>query len=331
MTESHRDLQPPASSPQSRHFDCVVVGSCVVDVLARPVPLGKAIGHGRLIECEPLELTTGGIVSNAGITMARLGMRVAAFTYLGNDEWAEVIRRRFVAEGIDTSVLATNPERATSTSAVLIDSSGERSFVHYAGAPRLLDKSALLGQLDLFARSRAMLLGYYPLMTRLQDDLPQVLAAIRETGCLTALDAAGDGGTMEPLARILPHLDFYLPNETEAAHQTGQSSPQAMIGAFREAGARGFLGIKLGERGALLSPQQGEFIQMPAITPPGPVVDTTGAGDCFYAGLLAGTLRGLSPEHSARLAAAAGACCVTGLGATTAIRDFDSTAKMAGL
>ena len=57
----------------------------------------------RLIESEPLELTTGGIVSNAGITLARLGMRVAAFTYVGNDEWADVIRRRYAAEGIDTS------------------------------------------------------------------------------------------------------------------------------------------------------------------------------------------------------------------------------------
>ena len=115
-----------------KRFDCVVVGSCVVDVLARPVPLSQPIGRGRLVEGEPLRLTTGGIVSNAGITLARLGMRVAAFTYVGNDEWAEVIHSRYAAEGIDTSSLMTHPERATSTSAVLIDPSGERSFLHCA-------------------------------------------------------------------------------------------------------------------------------------------------------------------------------------------------------
>lgn len=91
-----------------KNIDCVVVGSCVVDVLARPVPLEQAIGRGKLIETEPLRLATGGIVSNAGITLARLGMRVAAFTYVGDDEWAEVIRRHFAAEGIDTSALATH-------------------------------------------------------------------------------------------------------------------------------------------------------------------------------------------------------------------------------
>jgi len=320
-----------SAAAADKSFDCVVVGSCVVDVLARPVPLETAIGREKLLETEPLRLTTGGIVSNAGITLARLGMRVAAFTYLGDDEWAEVVRRRFAAEGIDTAALATKSERATSTSAVLIDSSGERSFAHCAGAPRLLDKQALLGRLDLFARSRAMLLGYYPLMTRLQDDLPEVLAAIRATGCLTAMDSAGDGGTMEPLELILPHLDIYVPNESEAAHQTGEAKPRAMIEAFRRAGATGLVGIKMGKRGAVISPRPGEFFDVPAAVPPGPVVDTTGAGDCFYGGLLAGILRGMPPAEAARLGAAAGACCVTGLGATTAIRDFAATARLAEL
>ena len=87
-----------------------------------------------------------------------------------------------------------------------------------------------------------------------------------------------------------------------------------MIAAFREAGAKGWLGIKLGSKGALLSPQPGEFIEVAAVKAPGAVVDTTGAGDCFYGGLLAGVLRGLSPADAGRLGAAAGACCVTGLG-----------------
>jgi sugar/nucleoside kinase (ribokinase family) len=315
----------------TKDFDCVVVGSCVVDVLARPVALSQPIGAGRLIESDPLQIATGGIVSNSGITLARLGMRTAAFSYVGNDEWADVIRRRYTASGVDTSALVTHPDGATSTTAVLIDPSGERSFVHCVGAPRLLDKTALLSRLDLFAKSRAMLIGYYPLMKRLQPDLPEVFAAIRKTGCLTALDSAGDGGTMDPLFRILPHVDFYVPNETEAMHQTGQSEPRAMIAAYRDAGAQGWLGIKLGAKGALLSPQPGEFVNVAVIPAPGPVVDTTGAGDCFYAGLLAGVLRGLPPSDAGKLAAAAGAFCVTGLGATTAICGYDETARLAGL
>src|SRR3954466_12866854 len=102
-----------------KRFDGVVVGFCGVDVLARPVPLAQPIGAGRLIESEPLLLTTGGIVSNSGIALARRGVAVVGFTYVGEVEWAYVIRRRYAAEGVDTLALLTHPEGATSTTAVL--------------------------------------------------------------------------------------------------------------------------------------------------------------------------------------------------------------------
>ena len=96
-------------------FDCIVCGSCVVDVLVRPVALDRPIGGGILVRTEPLVLTTGGIVSNTGIALARLGLRVAAFTYVGDDDWADVIRRRYAEEGLDTTHLITHPTGATST------------------------------------------------------------------------------------------------------------------------------------------------------------------------------------------------------------------------
>ncbi len=315
----------------TKDLECIVCGSCVVDVHVRPVDLETPIGGGRLVESEPLELTTGGIVSNSGITMTRLGMRVAAFSYVGNDAWAEVIRRRYAAEGLTDEGLLTHPTGATSTTAVLIDPSGERSFLHCVGAPKLLNRAAFLEHLDLFGRSKWMLLGYYPLLPNLIEALPEVLAAIRKMGCKTALDAAGDGGELEPLTPVLPHLDLYVPSLAEAKHQTGLDDPRSIIGVYRQAGAPGILGVKLGSRGVLLSPSAGEFIEVPPTKPPGDVIDTTGAGDCFLGGLLAGFIRGLSPADAGKLGAATGACCITCLGATAGIRGFDETATLAGL
>ena len=85
-------------------------------------------------------------------------------------------------------------------------------------------------------------LGYYPLLPNLLPDLPEVLAAIRGVGCVTALDAAGDGGELQPLRDILPHVDVYVPSRKEAEHQTGETDPRAMITAFRDAGAGGLGG-----------------------------------------------------------------------------------------
>ncbi|MCG8449526.1 MAG: carbohydrate kinase family protein [Pirellulales bacterium] len=312
-------------------IDCVVCGSCVVDVLVRPVSLEGPIGRGKLVRTEPLALTTGGIVSNAGITMARLGMRVAALTYVGEDDWQNVVRTRYQAEGIDTTHLLTHPSAPTSTTAVLIDASGERSFLHAVGAPKLLDKRAFLDRQDLFARSRVMLLGYYPLLPNLQKDLPEVLAAVRKVGCQTALDTAADGGALHPLDECLPHLDYYVPSLAEAVNQTSEKDPRKILDVFRQAGASGLIGLKLGSDGALLSPQKDKFVDIAAAPPPGELVDTTGAGDCFLGGLLAGLLRDWSVAEAGRLAAATGACCVTGLGATTAVRNYAETARLAGL
>ena len=312
-------------------IDCVLCGSCVVDILVRPVPLEKAIGGGLLLHCDPIEVTTGGIVSNSGVAMSKLGMRVAAFTYVGNDDWAGVIRRKYQAEGIDTAGLITHPTGATSTTAVLIDPTGERSFAHCVGAPKLMDKALFLKHLDLFAKSRMTIVGYYSLMPNLEGDLPEVLAEIRKLGCQTALDAAGDGGGIKPLDRILPHLDVYCPSLNEASHQTGLCDPHKILEMYRNCGAPGLLGVKLGSKGALLSPKAGEYIDVASVTAPGKVVDTTGAGDSFYAGLLTGLLRGMSPADAGRLAAATGACCVTGLGATAGLRGYEETMRLTGL
>jgi sugar/nucleoside kinase (ribokinase family) len=176
-----------------------------------------------------------------------------------------------------------------------------------------------------------MLIGYYSLMPNLDPDLPEVFAAIRKTGCRTAMDSAGDGGTLQPLDRILPYLDLYVPSYDEAKRQTGESDPQRILDVYRACGAPGMLGVKLGSKGALLSPAVGEYVEIAAVAPPGPVVDTTGAGDSFLAGLLTGLLKGFDAFRAGRLAAATGACCVTGYGATAGLRNYDQTAALAGL
>ena len=315
----------------TKDFDCVLCGSCVADLLVRPVPLTAPIGPGRLFQTDPVKIVTGGIVCNSGIALTRLGMKAAAFSYVGRDDWGQLIRRRLEDEGVDCGRLLTHPTAATSTTAALIDQDGQRSFAHCVGAPKLIDKVLLLNNLDIFARSRMMLVGYYSLMPQLDPDLPEVFSAIRETGCLTAMDAAGDGGTMQPLDRILPHLDVYVPSLDEAVRQTGQTDPRRIIDVYRGCGSPGLLGVKLGSKGALLSPAADRYIEIAAATPPGPAIDTTGAGDCFLAGLIAGLLRGLDAADAGRLAAATGACCVTGLGATAGLLDFDRTAAIAGL
>jgi pantothenate kinase len=136
---------------------------------------------------------------------------------------------------------------------------------------------------------------------------------------------------MEPLKRILPHLDIYFPNEFQGEKQTGESIPGKMINAYRDVGATGIIGIKLGPDGALISPQKDQIIKVKPIEPPEPLKDTLGAGDSFFGGLIAGLVRGLSIEDASKLAAATGACNVSALGGTAGLRSYSETATLAGI
>jgi len=314
-----------------REFECVVCGLATVDIVARPVPLDRAIGRARLVSCERIAATTGGLVSNSGIALATLGIRTTALAYLGDDPWAELVRGRYQAARLDTTHLVTHPAAGTPVTIVLVDESGERSFIFELGAARDFGADVCLARRELFARSRAMLYGYYALVPERDAELGAIFRAAKEAGCLTALDAAGSGGALAPLHAILPHCDIYFPSLAEARHQTGLEDPAEMLACFRHAGATGIVGLKLGAAGALVSERAGRLQRIAPIAPPGPVVDTTGAGDAFFAGFLAGLLRGMSLEDAGRLAAATGACCVTGLGASAGLRDLAATCQLAGL
>jgi sugar/nucleoside kinase (ribokinase family) len=315
----------------TRKLDCIVCGSCVVDILTRPVNLDKPAGHSKLYLVDPITLAGGGITLNSGSVLARLGMRTGIFSYVGQDDWAPVVRRLLQNEKIDDTLLLTHPSSATSTTVVAISPCGERSFFHCVGAPKLLDAKAILDHLDVFRNTRMFLLGYYSLMPALEAELPVVLAKLREAGCQTAMDAAGDGGSMDPLEKILPYLDVYVPSYDEAVHQTNLEDPRQMIDLYRSFGAPGVLGVKLGKQGVILSQERGRYIEVPICKPPGEVVDTTGAGDSFYAGLLAGLLKGLPLEQAGRIGTAAGACSVTAVGGSAGGRDWAFTAKLAGV
>lgn len=313
----------------SRDIDCLICGTCVADIIVRPVPLTKPIGGGRLVNVDPLKVVTGGLVCNTGVGMARLGLRVAAASLVGNDPWGEVIRSTLSAEGIDTAFLTGDCKLGTSTTAVLIDPDGERSFAHHGGASYAIDLKFVKGLTRFFSRSRWVLFGYLGLLPSLEPQLAEAIECAKNAGCLVALETGGSGGSLEQLIPALPHLDLYVPSLDEAFHQTKLNDPNEIITCYRDHGATGVLGVKMGTAGALISDRNGVGIPVPCITPPGVVVDTTGAGDAFLSGLLTGLLREIPLHESALLAAANAAYCVTGYGATAGLRDFDSTSQLA--
>ena len=320
-----------AGGRRASAVDVAVVGTVVADILVRPVSLGESIGAGRLFHVDPIEVTTGGIVCNTGIGLARLGLAVAAAGIVGADPWGELIRGKLVAAGLDVAAIETLPDAATSTTAVLIDPTGERSFAHHVGACAAVDLAYVRRQARNLARAGWVVLGYAGLLPGLEPELGAAATLLRAAGCRLALETGGSGGRLADVAAALPHLDLYVPSLAEAVAQTGCEEPHEIIVCYRSLGARGIVGVKSGGADTLLSPAPGEFVQIPCLPPPTTVADTTGAGDAFLARLLAGLVRGMLAAEAGLVGAAHAACCVTGVGATAGLRSFAETLAVAGL
>jgi sugar/nucleoside kinase (ribokinase family) len=112
----------------------------------------------------------------------------------------------------------------------------------------------------------------------------------------------------------MPHLDVFLCNHTEAGRLSGESDPVQAARILHSKGA-GAVIVKLGGEGCLLYSTDG-IEHIPGILPDR-VIDTTGAGDAFAAGLIASRLKGKGIADACRDANQAGARAVEHLGAVS--------------
>ena len=313
-------------------MDAAIFGLIVADVIAEPMDLRRPPKPGGLAFTNSVQLTTGGNVCNTGIAMAKLGMQVAAAGLVGRDVLGAAVTERLRQQGLDTSAVFTSDQGQTSATVVAVEPGGERCFFHTPGVTKLLDAAALRQCFPIFARCKFVQIGYFGLLPALTPALPDLLAELKRVAPRTKinLETVTPVGAWDQLEPILPHLDVFVPSRTEAADLTGERDPLKMIARFRRHMPRGLIGIKLDAEGCVLDSADGAaragaaspvFIPAYKID----VVDTTGAGDSWFAGLLTGLIRGMPLEQAGRLANRTAADCCTALGASAGIRPFDDT------
>ncbi len=306
-------------------------GLTTLDIVTRSIDLNQPVGPGCLHSIERVDAYPGGIVSNTGLALAKLGLSTRAMSIIGDDLWGRSVCNFFQSGGLDTDAIVVEPGAHTATSIVLVDETGERSFLFAPGISPALDLSLAISATRGMSSGSWIVLGYFSLFSQFDSQLPIALSKMQSLGFKMALDCAGSGNSDTELESILPHLDCYFPSFGEAQNQTRQTDPRKIIETYRSLGASELVGVKLGKRGAMLSPTPKEYLSVDCLTPPQPIVDSTGAGDAFYAGLIAGLSRNLNIEQAARLATAAGAWCCTGFGGSAGVQNWDATCQLAGI
>ena len=317
-------------------MDVLSLGIFVVDVLGRQ--LDRFPDKGKLALFDEMETHTGGCANNTAIALARLGISVGAMGKIGEDLFGNLVLQTLTENGVDTTGMVTTANAGTSFTFVAVASDGERSFCHYLGANGELHETEL--GWDIIKTAKILHIGGALVMPNFDGEpMANVLRKAKALGITTSLDTAWDatGKWLDTLEPCLPYIDIFLPSLTEAQHLVGDAGLQTtpaestelreIAQFFRDYGIH-TVGIKMGIQGSYVCRGPVEEIFVPAY--PVNVVDTTGAGDAYVAGFLAGTVMGWDLKATAELASATGAACVTAIGTTAGIQNLEETLKIKG-
>lgn len=274
-------------------LDVLCLGEALVDLLPdRP---------GRLEDCERFEVCPGGAPANVATGLARLGARTGFHGVVGDDPFGRLLARRLAAEGIQVR-LRFAPERPTGLWFVALDGRGERTFFT-PNARSSADKLIAPGDVDPEALARARFLhvgSSAHVLPAGRDALRTAVAAARARGVRVSFDPNVRAHLWDDLAplralcvEVLPACTVAKLSEEEIELCTGERDPEKAAARLVEMGV-GIACVTLAERGALI--RRGPDVRhVPA--EPVEVVDTTGAGDGFVAGLLSVLARAEGPPE----------------------------------
>jgi sugar/nucleoside kinase (ribokinase family) len=296
-----------------------VLGAHILDVLGRPVetiPPGQ--GSVRLKE---IRATAAGTAAGTGVDLAKLGARVLAVGALGDDLLGDIVIAAMSGHGVDTSGLVRKSGVQTSATILPIRPNGDRPAFHVPGATRLFTRADV--DLERIQNSRALLIGAPDALAGLTgEELAQIARAARGGGALVAVDVLHPGRPedLDRLAPLLAVTDWFIPNGDQLLALTERHDLGPAIKDALTLGAGG-VAVTLGADGCLVAWQgSGAPVHLPALEVQ--VVDTTGCGDGFTAGLLTGLLAGATPDDAAWLGLACGAMVATGLGSDAGIENL---------
>jgi len=307
-----------------RGTDLVVVGDGNPDVLVLGDDVTPSFGQQEKL-VDGIWMVVGGSAAITAVAAARLGLSVELVAAVGADPAGDFMLGQLAREGVGTAAVAVRDGVPTGMT-VALSRGADRAILTALGAMASLTAQDVPAA--LLARARHVHVSSYFLLERsLGPGLAAMLAAARAAGATTSLDTNwdpagkwGDGRLRASLAQT----GVLLPNEREAVRIAGAPTLAAAAGALTAAGPR--LAVKLGERGVLCADGPvWHRVELPPVTP----VDTTGAGDCFNAGLIAGLLRGLALPDAATLGCAVGALSTRAAGGTASCPDLASALALA--
>ena len=311
-------------------LDVLCIGNAIVDVItdaddAFLTEKGLDKGSMRLIdEAEAVRLygvmgagreVSGGSAGNTAAGLAALGIRTGFIGQVADDQLGKIYQHDIEAQGIDFLVPARSDVGATARCLILVTPDAQRTMNTFLGAAQMLEaKDVDLG----VVRSAGItyLEGYLWDPAKPRAAMEAAIDAARGAGrkvAFTLSDSFCISRHRDSFLKLIEdgRIDILFANEAEIVELAGEADFDAAVAAIAPQVAT--LVVTRSEKGAI-AVSGDERASVPA-EPIDRLVDTTGAGDLFAAGFLAGQARGLGLEVSLKLGAIAAAEVIQHYGA----------------
>ncbi|WKU03357.1 ribokinase [Micromonospora sp. HUAS LYJ1] len=290
-------------SEEAKPAEVVVVGSANVD---RVVRLDRLPRPGETVLAADPRIGAGGKGANQAVALAVLGRRVSLRAAVGSDAAGSLLIDNLRRLGVETSGVRRLGEGVgTGEALILLDRKGENSIVVIEGANRRLT-AADVGPID--PETAAVLV-----QCEVPVDAIRAALSTADSGQLRVLNPAPAGVVDVGLLEL---VDVLVPNRVELAQLTGARDDELddLVGVRAALAALPVprVVVTLGAAGALVRDgQRYELVPAPVV----PVVDTTGAGDCFCAALTSALIEGADLIDATNVAVTAAALSTRAIGA----------------
>lgn len=275
--------------------------------------------EGRIGAETTFRLRVAGAESNFAIAVRRLGVEATWVSLLGTDPLGDLVVSTLAGEGLDLRHVRRDPLRPTGLYFKERRDGATRVFYYRAGSA-----ASALGPADvpddaLDGVALVHLTGITAALSPSARELVHDLARrARERGTLVLFDPNYRAALWESpavaaasLRSVLPSVDWYLCGADEGNLLFGTRSPEEVVEAVREAGARA-VAVRIGARGALVT-EGSELVEVPPLRLE-EVLDEVGAGDGFAAGFAYGLLQAWDPRACARAGNVVAAAALRGTG-----------------
>jgi sugar/nucleoside kinase (ribokinase family) len=311
-------------------IDVLTLGNAIVDVLAHTDEaflLQKKVHKGAMMlideeraeelyrDMGPATIVSGGSGANTAAGAASFGVKAGFIGKVKNDETGKLFSHDLKAIDVHYDVALAQDGPATARSFILVTPDGERTMNTYLGACQNLTPDDVNPD-TVRAASIVYLEGYLWDPPAAKEAFRKAVKIAHEAGnkvALTLSDAFCVDRYRDEFLGLMRDgsLDILFANIHELQSLYGTSSAESALAALREENVLGV--ITRSAEGALVV-SRGETLAVPAF-PVERVVDTTGAGDLFASGFLAGLTQNLSLTDCARLGGLAAAEIISHLGA----------------